>query len=186
MTIVVGYKDPATHEVWLGADSASTNGGYRFQTQEKKFFRVGHWWVGIAGTQRGAEIVAALDVIPEFQREPRAFVDQIFTAFDKHNFKKYDDRKTGAPSYGHQIILARAGELYEIGEDASISEPSWGFSAIGSGAAWAEGAAWIMHDENGLRRSEIFMPDTVVYGAVGAAINFRSDCGGEIAIKRVG
>lgn len=187
MTIVCGYKDPVTGEVWIGADSASVSGGYRFQAVERKIVRFGDWWVGVAGLSRGIEVIEATAESYRGPNSIRAIVDEIFAGFERAGFAHDDDRKAGPPCYKQQIIIARPGKLFDIGEDGTVGEPSWGFVACGSGAPWAEGAAWLMHEGNKHKiRTPLFAADAIIDNAIRAALNFRTDCGGEIVIERVG
>jgi ATP-dependent protease HslVU (ClpYQ) peptidase subunit len=185
MTIVAAYKDPKSGEVWIGADSRCGSSGYIFQTSEPKLHRCGDWWIGHAGTGRAVQLFKdhiAAHKEPVYET-PRHLVEDFFGLLKGAGFKADDDAKSG-PDYGQELLIARPGELYEVSVNAVITAPSWGFAAIGSGASWAEGAAWALHNS----ADSCFHPHAtfLLERSLQAALAFRSDCGGEIVIQRVG
>lgn len=136
----------------------------------------------MAGSARGVEVIEEGLSAKSWAGEVvvREMVDEIFAIFARRGFQPADDHKTGPPCYHHQIIIAGLGEVFDIGEDGSISTPAWGFVACGSGAPWAEGAAWA------LVQQKQHSAEDIVALSLRAALQFRSDCGGDLVIERVG
>lgn len=175
MSIVCGYRDDAGR-VWLASDGRSTGGSFIYPEVSRKIWRGGGWLAGASGPDRIFEIMVAAAVGSETVEVLR---DRLMAALKDGGWEPEAGRAGDPPAYSFSVLAARAGELWCIAPEGSIWRPTWGFAAIGSGQDFAYGAAHAL-------RGHGISGDTIVRAAVSAAIEFRSDCGGEVVVESMG
>ena len=139
MTTVIAYQ--GADFAILGADSQITDGDRRvLSPSTPKIVRLGKYLLAVRGDARPGDILTYLWKPPAYDgTNPvrfmgRRIVPSVIAAFKAN---AYDFDKEGA-SYGY--LIAFAGNVFEIGNDMSISQNSDGLYAIGSGGDYALGA----------------------------------------------
>jgi hypothetical protein len=176
MSIVCGYRPPGSDRVWLSSDSRSCGGDFIYPAVSRKIVRAAGWLIGMSGPDLVHEMVGRLDQTPW----PAATVrDRIWSWAKDAGWGTSHRDDPGPLCYPMALILARPGELLGIAPDGSIWSPEDGFVAIGSGQDFAYGAFFA----DGTIGAE---PDSLLRCAVLAAINYRSDCGGEVVVESIG
>ena len=182
MTIVCAYRPEGSDVVWMASDSLTVGGDFAFPERSRKVQRVGGWLIGSSGSDRIHEIVAALGV-GDGRRvvdgdSPWDVRDCIMGAIRVGGWEpERQDRGGNPPAFGFSAILARRGGLWGVAGEGSVWEPRWGFVAIGSGQAYAYGAALALVGDA--------QPGYLVRRACEVAIEFRTDCGGEVVVETV-
>ena len=139
MTTLIAFQGP--NFAILGADSQITDGDKRILSPSiPKIVKLGKYLLGVAGDVRPGDILTYNWKPPLYDgTDPVKFmgkkvIPSIITAFKANG---YDHTKEGA-SYSFLIVFA--GNVFEIGDDLSMSQSSDGLYGIGSGSAYALGA----------------------------------------------
>ena len=139
MTTLIAFQGPDF--AILGADSQITDGDKRILSPSiPKIVKIGKYLLGVAGDARPGDLLAFNWKPPLYDgTDPVKFmgkkvIPSIITAFKANG---YDHTKEGA-SYSFLIVFA--GNVFEIGDDLSMSQSSDGLYGIGSGSAYALGA----------------------------------------------
>lgn len=138
MTIACAYKT-LQGDVWIGADSRITSGDGRMIEHcrgDDKIISAGEWKLAFAGTsvvsyharRRAAEIA---DTQNAHQ------VAEWLQALYRELRMKPVGEEGGAPYYRVEAILACPFGVWELESDGDVSEPLWGFVAIGTGRRYA-------------------------------------------------
>jgi ATP-dependent protease HslVU (ClpYQ) peptidase subunit len=138
MTTLIAFQGPDF--AILGADSQITDGDKRIISPSiPKVVKLGKYLVGVAGDVRPGDLLAfnwkppAYDGTDPVKFMGRKIVPSIIATFRDGG---YDYAKEGA-SYSY--LIAFAGNVFEIGDDLSISQSQDGLYAVGSGGAYALG-----------------------------------------------
>lgn len=138
MTTLIAFQGPDF--AILGADSQITDGDKRILSPSiPKIVKLGKYLLGVAGDVRPGDILTYNWKPPLYDgTDPVKFmgkkvIPSIITAFKANG---YDHTKEGA-SYSFLIVFA--GNVFEIGDDLSMSQSSDGLYGIGSGSAYALG-----------------------------------------------
>lgn len=172
MTIVCAYR--AGDETWLGSDTRVTSEGFIYPERCEKWTRAGKWALALAGSSAGHEAVrSSLGALADCA-EPRDVGRYLLKLFAEGDWEKLEN-KGGPPVYASNAILASADGVWMVSGNGVVSAPVWGFVAAGSGEDFAYGAAYAVRGV-----SAEFLVET----AVRAAIEFRSDCGGDVVVER--
>ena len=139
MTTLIAFQGP--NFAILGADSQITDGDKRILSPSiPKIVKLGKYLLGVAGDVRPGDVLTYNWKPPLYDgTDPVKFmgkkvIPSIITAFKANG---YDHTKEGA-SYSFLIVFA--GNVFEIGDDLSMSQSSDGLYGIGSGSAYALGA----------------------------------------------
>jgi ATP-dependent protease HslVU (ClpYQ) peptidase subunit len=176
MSIVCGYRPPGSGRVWLASDSRSTGGYFIFPERTNKLRRIAGWLIGASGPDPIHEIVEGLKT-PSMRIG--VFRNDVMAALKAAGWEtEKQDRGGEPPSYGFSMIAAQPGELWGIAPSGAIWSPEDGFIAIGSGQDFAYGAFFPQSADND--------PKLIVRSAVMAAIHYRADCGGDVAVESIG
>lgn len=139
MTTIVAYQ--GADFAILGADSQVTDGDKRIiSPSTPKIVKLGRYLLAVSGDCRPGDILTYNWKPPLYDKsDPIKFmggkvIPSIIAAFKAQG---YDWTKEGV-SYSY--LLAFAGNLFEIGDDLSITQSFDGLYGIGSGSAYALGA----------------------------------------------
>jgi len=138
MTTLIAFQGP--NFAILGADSQITDGDKRIISPSiPKVVKLGKYLVGVAGDVRPGDLLAfnwkppAYDGTDPVKLMGRKIIPSIIATFRDGG---YDYAKEGA-SYSY--LIAFAGNVFEIGDDLSMSQSQDGLYAVGSGSAYALG-----------------------------------------------
>lgn len=138
MTTITAYQ--GADFAILGADSQVTDGDKRILSPSTpKIIKLGRYLLGVSGDCRPGDILTYNWKPPLYDKsDPIKFmggkvIPSILAAFKAQG---YDHTKEGA-SYSY--LLAFAGNIFEIGDDLSITQSSDGLYGVGSGSAYALG-----------------------------------------------
>lgn len=139
MTCIVGIEHKGT--VWIGADSAGTNGRMDQRIRaDKKVFIKGEFIIGFCGSFRAGQLLTCnLDVLPQPDGvDDFTFLVNEFTAAVKKCLSplKEDDPESAHPNF----LFGYRGKLYGIEGDYQISKSEDEFDSVGSGSDIAIGA----------------------------------------------
>jgi ATP-dependent protease HslVU (ClpYQ) peptidase subunit len=139
MTTVIGYQGQGF--VWLAADSQITDGDKRvLSPSTPKIIKLKKYLLAVSGDCRPGDVLTynwtppAYDGTDPVRFMGKKIIPSIIAAFKAQGF---DYTKEGV-SYSY--LLAFDANLFEIGDDLSISQSSDGLYGIGSGSAYALGA----------------------------------------------
>lgn len=177
MTCVVAIKQDGV--VYMGADSLADSNGHCMLREDPKVFIKGDFIIGFTSSFRMGQLLMQADfpkprtdfddVINltekqiDFQYMIGPFVDCVQELFRD---KKYAVVENAAESGGN-FIVGYKGEIYEIESDYQVGIPSCGYTAVGSGFAYALGA---LHAIDSIGYS----PDIEIKMALSAASAFNS------------
>ena len=139
MTTLIAYQGPDF--AILGADSQITDGDKRILSPSiPKIIKLSKYLLGVAGDCRPGDLLAfnwkppAYDGTDPVKFMGKKIIPSIITTFRTNS---YDHTKEGA---SYSFLLAFGGNVFEIGDDLSMSQSSDGLYGIGSGSAYALGA----------------------------------------------
>ena len=138
MTTIVGYQ--GADFAILGADSQVTDGDKRvLSPSTPKIVKLGKYLLAVSGDCRPGDILTYSWKPPLYDKsDPIKFmggkvIPSIIAAFKAQG---YDWTKEGAT---YSYLLAFAGNIFEIGDDLSITQSSDGLYGVGSGSPYALG-----------------------------------------------
>ena len=138
MTTIAGYQGKGF--AVLGADSQITDGDKRIiSPSTPKIVKVGKYLLGVCGDCRPGDVLMYNWKPPLYDKsDPIKFmggklIPSIISAFKAQG---YDWTKEGV-SYSY--LLAFAGNIFEIGDDLSITQSADGLYGVGSGSPYALG-----------------------------------------------
>jgi ATP-dependent protease HslVU (ClpYQ) peptidase subunit len=138
MTTLIAFQGP--NFAILGADSQITDGDKRILSPSiPKIVKLGKYLLGVAGDARPGDLLAfnwkppAYDGTDPVKFMGKKVIPSIITTFKANG---YDHTKEGA-SYSFLIVFG--GNVFEVGDDLSMSQSSDGLYGIGSGSAYALG-----------------------------------------------
>ncbi|MEA2647225.1 MAG: hypothetical protein QOE92_2308 [Chloroflexota bacterium] len=160
MTVIIGIAQDGL--ATLAGDSAETDWrGNQVLIAEEKVFRFGDVLVGTSGSPRVAQLIRFKMKAPELgDADPLAYLVKDFipkvrkclAENSKHSANKSESEVDGV------LLVGCRGRVFEIDSYLSVSEPIWGYAAIGIGAPVALGALYATrHLENVPRRIELAM-----------------------------
>jgi len=138
VTTIIAYQ--GADFAILGADSQITDGDKRIiSPSTPKIVKVGKYLLAVSGDCRPGDLLMynwkppAYDGTDPVKFVGRKIIPSIITTFKAHG---YDFTKDAA-SYSY--LLAFNGNIFEIGDELSISQSSDGIYGVGSGSAYAMG-----------------------------------------------
>jgi ATP-dependent protease HslVU (ClpYQ) peptidase subunit len=138
MTTILAVATPQGS--YMGADSQITDGDKRILSPSTpKIVKVGKYLLGISGDCRPGDVLMynwkppAYDGTDPVKFMGRKVVPSIIAAFKAQG---YDYTKEGT-SYSY--LIAFAGNVFEIGDDLSMSQSSDGIYGVGSGSPYGLG-----------------------------------------------
>jgi ATP-dependent protease HslVU (ClpYQ) peptidase subunit len=150
MTCIVALR--SGDAVYMGADSASTDGWVMYQVRDPKIFRVGRMLIGFTSSWRMGQLLGHSLTLPEHHGDVPAdrymatsFIDAVRECLKRGGWAKKENEveKGGAFLVGYQ------GRIFHVDDDYHVGESVADFDAVGSGYMIALGslhtsAAW--HD----------------------------------------
>jgi ATP-dependent protease HslVU (ClpYQ) peptidase subunit len=138
MTTILGFQ--GADFAILGADSQVTDGDKRIiSPSTPKIVKIGKYLLAVSGDCRPGDVLTYNWKPPAYDgTNPRFFIGRkiipsIISAFKAQGF---DYTKEGT-SYSY--LLAFGGNIFEIGDDLSITQSIDGLYGVGSGSAYALG-----------------------------------------------
>jgi len=138
VTTIIGFQ--GTDFAILGADSQITDGDKRILSPSTpKITKIGKYLLGVSGDCRPGDILMYLWKPPAYDgTDPVKFVGRkiipsIIAAFKAHGY----DYTKDAASYSY--LFAFNGNIFEIGDELSISQSSDGIYGVGSGSPYGMG-----------------------------------------------
>ena len=151
MTCIVGLEENG--KVWIGADSAGTNGRMDQRIRaDKKVFVKGEFIVGFCGSFRAGQLLTCyLEVPPQEEGvDDFTFLVNEFTAAVKKCLAplKEDDPQSAHPNF----LFGYRGHLYGVEGDYQISRSEESFDSVGSGSDIAIGAMHASKDTKGAKK----------------------------------
>jgi len=143
MTCVVAIKQDGF--VYMGADSLGDSNGHCMLREDPKVFINGDFIIGFTTSFRMGQLLMQAEFPAnksdtDFKYMIGPFVDCVQELFRN---KKYAVVENAAESGGN-FIVGYKGEIYEIESDYQVGIPSCGYTAVGSGFAYALGALHFM------------------------------------------
>lgn len=138
MTTLIAFQGPDF--AILGADCQITDGDKRILSPSiPKIVKIGKYLLGVAGDARPGDLLAFNWKPPLYDgTDPVKFMGKKVIPSIINVFKTngYDYTKEGA-SYSFLIVFG--GNVFEVGDDLSMSQSSDGLYGVGSGSAYALG-----------------------------------------------
>jgi ATP-dependent protease HslVU (ClpYQ) peptidase subunit len=146
MTCIVGLVDG--NKVYIGGDSASSNGHLTVVSAVPKVFSTGDFLIGYTSSWRMGQILehhVQYDElgIPRMGQSMQAFMVQEFiesirTALTKFGYSKIENNEETAGEF----LVGCLGHLYHIESDYQVGETANGMDACGCGEQIALGALY--------------------------------------------
>ena len=138
MTTILAVQTP--QGAYLGADSQITDGDKRILSPSTpKIVKIGKYLLGVSGDCRPGDVLMynwkppAYDGTDPVKFMGKKIIPSILAAFKTQG---YDHAKESA-SYSY--LLAFAGNVFEIGDDLSMSQSFDGIYGVGSGSPYGLG-----------------------------------------------
>jgi ATP-dependent protease HslVU (ClpYQ) peptidase subunit len=180
MTTICGYRDPATGDVWLAADTRITSEGFIFPaTPDSKIQNVGKWYFAASGQTAFDRIVERYRIGLDEADDIADFSFMIMTALKEMNWKP-DDEKPGPRSYPLTMLVSDGDELWTVYGNGSFATHTDGFHATGTGEDFAWGAWHVIGNlKNPANAIDILRV------CIAAAARYDAYTGGEINIINV-
>jgi len=160
MTCIVGIGDGKN--VWIGGDSAGTNGWFdQTVRSDVKVFENGTMVFGFCGSYRMGQLLRHALKMPKHYTEDETddmtflvtkFINAVRETLKTGGWGLTDtDRNNGAERGGNFLIGYR-GQVYEIQSDFQVSWPTENVAAVGCGDNYALGS---LHATSGKPRRRI-------------------------------
>lgn len=148
MTCIIGMIDKENDCVWIGGDSLGSNGHTKSVEGQHKVFKssvLNNVVMGSTSTFRHIDLLKysenlfnPLDFYENTKIDHRFMVTQfipyVIDLFQTGIINMQEDEK------GANFIMGAGDKLFEIQNDYSVLEPSYGFCAVGSGESVAMGS----------------------------------------------
>jgi len=153
MTCVVGLE--TEHGVFIGADSASSNGYTSFSSRVEKVFLKncgarGEFLIGFTTSFRMGQLLRYKlrvdkhpDDMPDMEYLATIFIDAVRACLKDGGFTEIDKERES----GGRFLVGYRGKIYMVDYDFQVNSNACGFYAIGSGAQFALGS---LYSTNGL------------------------------------
>ena len=143
MTCIVGLVDDG--HVWMGADSASTDGWMVRECVIPKTFRLGEVLIGYSSSFRMGQVLECHLELPVAcdTTVPRLYVagplvEAIRSTLHRYHWATEEHNK----QEGCALLVGYRGHLFCIGDEYQVTEEADGYDAIGCGAKFALGAMY--------------------------------------------
>lgn len=149
MTCVVGLVSP-DNKVYIGADSAGSDGSVVVIRKDSKVFRNGRYLMGFTSSFRLGDLLKYAFNPPEYEdrENQEATLEQFMaTEFIDKLRKCLSDggyaTKSNEVEYGGNFLVGYKGRLFTVESDYQIGENFEGYDAIGCGSQVARGALFV-------------------------------------------
>lgn len=133
-------------KVWMGCDSAASDGVDMVNLVTEKMFISGDYLVGTVGSLRLTQILRYRTVFPVYDEKEildkfmaTYFSDAVRVAFAHNGFAQMAADDQGMVSMG-AFLVGFKGRLFRFEGDLQVLERADGFEAIGCGGPYALGA----------------------------------------------
>lgn len=143
MTCIIGLRTNTA--VWIGSDSAASDGNDLMLRTDPKIFRVKDMLIGFTTSYRMGQLLGYSLELPPHPKSlsvekymARDFINAVRLTLKEGGFTKVED---GVES-GGDFLVAYRGRLFEIESDFQVAELSEPYAAIGCGANAALGAMY--------------------------------------------
>lgn len=179
MTCVIGLAQDGI--VYMGGDSAVSDGWEVRQMAGEKICKIGDMLVGVTGTQRLMQLIqyhVQPGVHPEGMSD-ECYLVSIFLADVRRVLKEHGhtEIKDGVEGMDGALLIGYRGYLYCVGAHYQLTGYADGFDAIGSGREYALGAMIILHG---------VQPEQRIEAALKAAAYFCGSVCGPFVIRSIG
>ena len=150
MTCIVGMVDKESGIVWVGGDSASSDGSTKSVRADSKVFRVGDFVIGGSGSWRMIQLLKYSLFPPEvvtkniFEYMCTSFIDEVIRCFTDGGYIMKD--KEDGSILGGTFLVAYKNRLFKVHEDFQVGEVLNGREACGCGSEVALGALHALRD----------------------------------------
>lgn len=142
MTCIVGVEQDG--RVWIGGDSASSDGQLLVHRADPKVFHTGPYLIGYTTSWRMGQILQHSLIPPDPPTDPAkldhhmatGFINTVRTALKDGGWASRKDEQ----EQGGNFLVGVAGRLYEIESDYHIGRSASGYLACGSGWSLAMGS----------------------------------------------
>jgi ATP-dependent protease HslVU (ClpYQ) peptidase subunit len=150
VTCVIGLLDSG--KVYMGSDSATSDGDWITQSSNRKVFRNGDFLFGFTTSWRMGQMLQHAFAPPKINpsEDITAFLCTRFMDGVRKTFKDGGWERKEGPSgaeKGGTFLLGYQGRLFEVCSDFQVAEYPYGYAACGSGFRFALGS---LHSTAGL------------------------------------
>lgn len=172
MTCVAAIK--SNGKVYMAADRGVSDSNIILNLSKSKLHKIGDFIFGFAGTMDGQRIAYSFDPPkPHPDEDIDMFMHTTFLKALRDYYEQWWFPTEHDSEYG--MLIAYKDKLYEHNAvDMTMTEYTNNYVAIGSGEEYAYGYLYAMAANKN--------PETIVEGAVKAAIRFSPSCGGTVDI----
>ena len=149
MTCIIGLE--TKNNIWMGCDSASTDGwNTRLSKNDKIFWLGGGFVIGFTSSWRMGQILR-YQVKIEKQKENETdecfmitkFVEAVRDTFKSYGFAKIENNE----EKGGLFLVGYKGKLYQICANYHVNRFNEKYSAVGGGAEYALGAMYAARNQ---------------------------------------
>lgn len=148
MTCIIGFA--ADNSVYIGGDSAASDGHNVSIYSTPKVFKRGELVFGFTGSYRMGQLLryhlvppARHEGVEDIEYLVVHLIPEIRTTFKEHGFSKTDSSEES----GGTFLIGYRGNLYVVYTDYQVSQTADSIAAIGSGAEVALGAMYALDIE---------------------------------------
>lgn len=146
MTCIIGLKENG--KVWIGADSAVSDGWEIRTLNENKVFKVGELLFGFAGSPRIMQIIQYHLALSQSNayHDDRTFLVRVLVEDMRAILETYGIDKDSYDLGKSSCIVGYRGEIYTIYSDFQLHSVNDNLLAIGSGSSYALGAMHVLKE----------------------------------------
>lgn len=172
MTTIIGFQ--GADFAILGADSQITDGDKRILSPSTpKITKINKYLLGVSGDCRPGDILMYLWKPPAYDgTDPvkfmgRKIIPSIIAAFKAQGY----DYTKDAASYSY--LLAFNGNIFEIGDELSISQSSDGIYGVGSGSSYGLGVlTYALTFERGIEAATLHSVTDAIHSALSISADY--------------
>ena len=165
MTCVVGLK--AKEGVFIGSDSAATEGWNIYASVLQKVFFCGKFLIGYTSSFRMGQLLQyKLKLTEQCGLDDLEYMVTVFADAVRHCLKEGGFAKVeNSQETGGDFLVGYRGHLYIVNSDFQVNMSHDGYFAIGCGAHYAMGSMWETEQQN---------PEVRIINALKAAGHFSN------------
>lgn len=141
MSCIVALRDQGV--IYMGADSAGSDGWTLLARRDPKIFRVGSMLIGFTTSFRMGQLLGYSLTLPAHHADvaverymATSFIDAVRSCLKAGGWAK----KESEVEKGGNFLVAYRGRIFEICEDFQVGESDGDFAAVGSGFMLALGS----------------------------------------------
>lgn len=155
MTCIAAVTDGKT--VWMGGDSAGSNGYDVTVRRDPKVFRRGEFLMGFTDSFRMGQLLMC-KLSPPTPREGQNlyefmvtdFIDAVRQCFKDGGFARKDSER----EKGGTFLVGYRGRLFEVESDYQVGETDDPYDAVGCGEAFAKGVFYALRSMGSMTPSD--------------------------------